>query len=31
LACMDVSTLILLTPVGIFVVSGLVWFWTNAL
>jgi hypothetical protein len=30
-ACMDVRTLILLTPAAIFVVSGLIWFWTNEL
>jgi hypothetical protein len=28
---MDVSTLILLTPVAIFVISGIIWYWTNEL
>jgi len=28
---MDVRTLILLTPAAIFVVGGIIWYWTNAL
>jgi len=28
---MDASTFILLTPAAIFVVSGIIWFWTNEL
>jgi nitrogen fixation-related uncharacterized protein len=28
---MDERTLILLIPVAVFVVSGIIWFWTNQL
>ena len=28
---MDASTFILLTPAAIFIVSGIVWYWTNEL
>ncbi|MBW4022972.1 MAG: hypothetical protein HIU92_07480 [Proteobacteria bacterium] len=28
---MDVRTIIMLTPPAIFVVAGLIWFWTNEL
>jgi hypothetical protein len=28
---MDVRTLILLTPAAVFVISGIIWYWTNAL
>jgi len=28
---MDVRTLILLAPAAIFIVSGIIWYWTNEL
>ena len=28
---MDAATLILMTPAAIFIVSGIIWFWTNEL